>query len=339
MKRFKLLVLTDHRNHSSENSLYSLAKAIRQDERCASVAVASKGNAQNDSFFQGVKGDRIFVNQVEDDFDFHPDGLAFENAQELATSSFDVVWLRMPPPLSKSFCDFLTVTFSTQVVFNNPRGIYNTGSKEFLINFPEVCPPMKICKTLEDITQFKNQHSIVLKPFREYGGKGIVRIDGERVWEGKDETTFDQFSEKIKKEDINYLGVKFLENVGQGDKRIIVVSGMIMGASLRTPAKDSWICNVAMGGTAEKTTIDPEEEEIVAKVNPTLSEMGIVMYGLDTLMGDDGKRVLSEINTTSIGGLPQIAIAEGKPLLEKATQLIWDYIVIKNRSLTNPDGV
>ena len=53
------------------------------------------------------------------------------------------------------------------------------------------------------------------------------------------------------------------------------------------------------------------------------------MYGVDTLVGDDGKRVLSEINTTSIGGLPQIAKMEGKLLVKQATNLIWEYIIQK----------
>ena len=99
-----------------------------------------------------------------------------------------------------------------------------------------------------------------------------------------------------------------------------------MGASLRLPAKNSWLCNVAMGGSSHKTQVESEEIEIIKKLNPTLSKMGIVMYGVDTLVGDDGKRVLSEINTTSIGGLPQLAQQQKKPLVEKTTYLLWKYI-------------
>ena len=100
-----------------------------------------------------------------------------------------------------------------------------------------------------------------------------------------------------------------------------------MGASLRLPAKESWLCNVAMGGTSNFSEADEDELEIVRRVNPILSKMGIVMYGLDTLVDDDGKRVLSEINTTSIGGLPQIAKMTQQPLVEKAIDLIWAYFL------------
>ena len=127
--------------------------------------------------------------------------------------------------------------------------------------------------------------------------------------------------------------MKYLKNVKQGDKRIVVVNGQILGASLRLPADNSWLCNVAMGGSSNITQVEKEEEEIIRIINPTLSDKGIVMYGVDTLVGDDGKRVLSEINTTSIGGLPQIAAMNNLPLLERAIDLIWEFYNDKKKQI------
>jgi glutathione synthase len=123
--------------------------------------------------------------------------------------------------------------------------------------------------------------------------------------------------------------VKFLKNVSQGDKRIVVVNGRIMGASLRLPPTDSWLCNVAKGGSSNFAKADSDEIDMIDKINPKLAEMGIIMYGVDTLVDDDGNRVLSELNTTSIGGLPQIAKLMGKPLVKEAADLIWNYIIEK----------
>ena len=142
--------------------------------------------------------------------------------------------------------------------------------------------------------------------------------------------TFEHFTEKLAGSEIAYLGVKYLKNVSEGDKRIIVVNGKTLGSSLRLPADGSWLCNVAMGGKSIVSKVAEEEVEIVKRINPTLSKMGIVMYGVDTLVGDDGKRVLSEINTTSIGGLPQMARQHKLPLVEEAMDLIWDYF-LKNK--------
>lgn len=334
-----MLVLTDHTNHSKENSLYPLVKAMREHPRCEQLDVATRANPLNNPFFKEHRSRNLFVSKADESFQFHEDGRSFKkNLRKESMLTYDAIWLRMPPPLSKDFLDYLINEFPNQFIINSPKGIYETGTKEFLTNFSELCPPIKICKSIEDIIEFKNRFPIVLKPFREYGGKGIVRIDDDRVWEGKNESTFEDFISRIQYAKIEYLGVKFLKNVSQGDKRIVVVNGRIMGASLRMPPKDSWICNVAMGGSSYFAKADADEIDLVDALNPKLAEMGIVMYGVDTLVGDDGKRVLSELNTTSIGGLPQIAKLTGKSLVKEAADLIWNYItektLIKN-DLTN----
>ena len=328
MKQFKLLILTDHRGHSASNSLYAFVQAMRKHALCSQVDVASRGVQENDYFFEEKQSTDIHVVTADETFAFHKEGRSFfYNLKKESTATYDLVWLRLPPPLSMSFLTFLDSQLANQFIINNPKSIYETGSKEFLINFPEICPTMKICRSMDDIIEFKNRFPIVLKPFREYGGKGLVRIDDDKVWEGKEETIFNDFVEKMKGEDIAYLGVKFLKNVSKGDKRIVVVNGKIMGASLRLPAKDSWICNIAMGGNSNHAEVDEDERAIIEAIDPTLSKMGIVMYGVDTLVGDDGKRILSEINTTSIGGLPQIAQFKGLSLVDEAMDLIWEYFI------------
>jgi len=334
MKQFKLLILTDHSRHSKENSLYALAKAMADHKCSLQVDVASRGIAENDAFFLKQDKDvkQITVTKVDKHFSFSEGGSYFlAHSQKAELSDYDLIWLRMPPPLTPSFLTFLENRFPKQMIINSPKGIYEAGSKAFLVNFPDLCPPMRICESVEDIIAFKKEFPIVLKPFQEYGGKGIVKIKGDTVWEGNDEMTFDDFLDKIDTDAIAYLGVKFLENVSKGDKRIVVVNGKIMGASLRLPAKDSWLCNVSMGGQSNHTEVDEEEIKMIEAINPILSERGIVMYGVDTLVGDDGKRVLSEINTTSIGGLPQIAKFTGKPLVAEAADLIWNYYTDKSR--------
>jgi glutathione synthase len=328
MQKYKVLVLTDHTNHSSENSLYSLACAMRLHPNTERIDVASRGIKENDVFFNTLQSECIWASSVGEDFAFSENGAFLKrNLKAVQLADYDLIWLRMPPPLSKDFLDFLKKKLPKNLIINDPSGIYETGSKAFLMNFKDLCPPIKICKSVQDIIDFKNQFPIVLKPFREYGGRGIIRIENDRVWEGKKEMSFQTFVDQIKNRKIEYLAVKFLKNVALGDKRIIVVNGKVMGASLRLPAKNSWLCNISMGGTSNFAEVDEEEFRIVERINPILSKMGIVMYGLDTLVGDDGKRTLSEINTTSIGGLPQIARIQQKPLVEEAIDLIWQYFL------------
>ncbi len=328
MKKLKLLVLTDHTNHSIENSLYSFVKIVRKHKLCERVDVVSRGNIANHEFFSNHKVCLLKGSRVDDSFDFYPDGRCFfSDLQELLINDYDAVWLRLPPPLSNSFLSFLEKEFPEQLFINAPYGIKTAGSKEFLLKFKSLCPPIQKCVCIYDIERFKRRFPIVLKPFKAYGGQGIIKIDGDTVTDGELTYSFRKFIENHQDKKVEYLAVQYLENVDQGDKRIIVVGGKIMGASLRLPAKDSWICNVAMGGTAMHTEVDEADAHIVAEINPVLSEIGIFMYGIDTLVGNDGLRVLSEINVTSIGGLPQIARFLNKPLLEEASSLILQYIL------------
>ncbi|MDG1435073.1 MAG: glutathione synthetase [Saprospiraceae bacterium] len=327
MQTFKVLVLTDHTNHSAENSMYAMLQSMIRHPGPSQVDIATRANESNDFFFKNFMDKKLSVCKVDVYFAFSPEGKSFQKmVRKESLHNYDVVWLRIPPPLPKPFLIFLKHKFPQIIFINDPDGIYETGSKEFVLNFPEVCPPMKLCQSVEDILAFGNQFPIVLKPLREYGGKGIVKIDGEKVWEGKTETSLSDFLLKIKNSNIEYLAVKFLKNVSQGDKRIVVVNGKIIGSSLRLPAKDSWLCNVAMGGNSVSAEVDDDEIKIVERINPMLSKLGIVMYGVDTLVDDDGKRVLSEINITSIGGVIQMERQQGASLVKRTTNRICDFI-------------
>ncbi len=327
MDSFNMLVITDHRGHSVHNSLYALVKAMSKHPLCAELDIITRGNNLNDFFFNEVSNDYIYATKVDETFQFEQDGQRYvKQLRKKYFSEYDVIWLRLPPPLSASFLTFLTQQFPDKIIINDPKGIYEAGSKAFLMNFQTVCAPMQLCTSIDDINAFRQQFPIVLKPYRDYGGNGIVRIEKDTVWMGNNVVRFDEFISTLDTHKIEYLAVKYLKNVSQGDKRIIVVNGKILGASLRLPAKDSWLCNVAMGGRSNPSEVDKQEQEIVATINPVLTQKGIVMYGVDTLVGDDGLRVLSEINTTSIGGVAQIETQSGRPVVASAIQEIVNYI-------------
>jgi len=323
----KVLLLTDHGSHSSENSLYALAVALLKHEGVGQVDVASRQTPENQDFFKCKIKSKLFATSIDETFAFdekeHP---LLKNIRQVDPGSYPLVWLRLPPPLSYIELTYFEKRFSQSVVINNPSGIWKTGSKAYLLNFRSVCPPMQICRSLDEIDAFRRQFPIVLKPFREYGGKGIVKIDGDHVSIGSKSFSYSKFAQEIVHENIQYLAVKFLKNVSEGDKRIIVVNGKVLGASLRLPPKGSWICNVAMGGTYHVTEIEEAEYRIIEKIDPMLNKAGIVMYGVDTLVDDNGLRVLSEINTTSIGGLTQVAQFENRPLLQEAVSLILEFV-------------
>lgn len=329
MKTIKLLVLTDHSGHNKENSLYELLQEMQQHPNCEYIDIASRGTQKNKDFFHGSEKANLYVSRVTSDFAFSTNGAAFQSLKVTNIHHYDAIFLRLPPVEVDNFLRFLEKACPNKLIINNPSGILTTGSKEFLVNFPSVTPPLKICTSFEEIESFKSKFPIVLKPFRNYGGHGIVRIDNDEVNLGNKIISYDQWKKSLERQKIAYLGVQFLKNVRNGDKRIVVVDGQIIGASLRLPSEGAWLCNASQGGTSNVTVITEEEEQMVKVINPTLSKLGIVMYGIDTLTDDNGKRILSEINTTSIGGLRQIQELYNQPILKRISDRLWNYLIKK----------
>ena len=308
------LVLTDHSGHSAQNSVYSLVNTLRQDSRCQHVDIATRGNPHNQLFFQGART-QVQGFGVKGELTYSMEGTQFDQpTQPLVVTDYDVIWLRLPHPVPQAFFDFLTAATSgtsTQII-NDPRGITVTGDKSFLLHFQEWTPPIRLVRTAEEAEAFAEQFPLVLKPLRAYGGKGIRRIDRP-----EDADTVD-FSEP-------YLAMKFLKNVSQGDKRILVVNGKILAASLRLPAPGQWLCNVAQGGKSIGAEIEVEEHAMIEALAPELLRRGICFCGVDTLVDDDGKRVLSEINTLSIGGFPQAEAQTSRPILQQTIDELFSY--------------
>jgi glutathione synthase len=324
---FKMLVLTDHLTHTKENSIYPLVRALLKHQSCRQIDLASRGNSQNNAFFHQEMTDLLWVSPAKANFRFTDDSRFFKpELKEVSIRDYDFVLLRLPHPVAPSFWTFLQKVYPDSQYLNRPSGIEKTSSKAFLMEVKELCPPMQVCHTLEEVKAFKKQFPIVLKPLRGFGGKGIVRIEGTTAWLGAEQVPLEHFFNTLQKEDFPLLAMQYLKNVSQGDKRVVVVGGEILGASLRIPAKDSWLCNVSQGGHSTATAVTKEEKEMARRLTEILSPLGIQFYGFDTLVDDQGKRVLSEINTMSVGGLPQIEAQSGQPVLSTSADLIWNEV-------------
>jgi glutathione synthase len=325
----KFLVLTDHSGHSKENSVYALMKKLAAQPQVETVMIASRGFEANDAFFDACATDKVYAIPVTENFGFDATKQQFSTTEhQVSIKDFDAILMRLPRPVSEAFLNFVAELGKDKVIINHPNGITKTSTKAFLLNFPSVCPDMKLCHSIEEILDFAAKFPIVLKPLKEYGGKGLLKINGTELNDG--EANFDTATYLRKQKEYieteGYLAMKFLKNVSKGDKRILVVNGKILAASLRLPAEDSWLCNVAQGGTSTPSEVDADEIKIIEIITPKLLAAGILIFGADTLVNDDGKRILSEVNTLSIGGFPQAEKQTGKPILQQTIDEIINYV-------------
>ena len=329
---YRILVLTDHRAQTGENSIYPLVTTLVRHPECASLAVASRGIASNIPFFRDMKTENLYAQYVATDFMYDKNGKSYKQSlSRVDPLSFDVILLRIPRPVSNAFLHFMAGFFKDKVIINHPLGILNTSTKAFLLKMADLCPPMHLCRSVEEVQSFASRFPIVLKPLLGFGGKDIVKIEADRVSTATGTLELDEYFKKtdktLRREGL--LAMQYLKNVDAGDKRILVVNGMVMGASLRIPAPGSWLCNVAQGGRSVKTDITREEIDMIGKITPVLAKENILIYGADTLMNDEGRRVLSELNTLSIGGLRQIEEQSGRPVVKETVEEILKYV--KNR--------
>lgn len=301
---YSFLVLTDTENHSSENSIYGLLNAMFRNRQIGRVKLVSRSAGDSASFFKFPYQMKLRSFTLEREVKYPElNQLKYDGPTDL--KEFDFIFLRLPPPLDPDFASALSRAFPETRIINRPNGIIETGNKQFLLQFPDWIADSFICESWEDLVKAAEQFELVLKPLNDYGGKGIVRMNifANHVRFSDRNLTVEEFRKYYEQHRPVFLAMKYLKNVHLGDKRIVVVNGRVLTASLRYPAPGGWICNISQGGRAENAELELREYEMIEDIDPVLRDRGILYYGMDTLVDDDGKRVLSELNTTSIGGI------------------------------------
>jgi glutathione synthase len=115
---------------------------------------------------------------------------------------------------------------------------------------------------------------------------------------------------------------RYVPQVRQGDKRIILVDGEPVGAINRVPAKGEARSNLHVGGRPEKAVLTAREQEICGRIGPELKKRGLIFTGIDVI-GD----FITEINVTSPTGIWEIRRFDGTDI----AALIWNAVESKVR--------
>src|SRR5438105_12144407 len=179
-------------------------------------------------------------------------------------------------------------------------------------------PQTLISRDLDEINSFRDKHgAVVIKPLHGHGGAAVFRVMPQDMNFG---SLFDMFSVTFREP---WVIQRFLPEVKEGDKRIILVDGEFAGAVNRVPAADDLRSNMVRGGVPKAAGLTKREREICKRIGPALRERGLIFVGIDVIDG-----YLTEINVTSPTGIRAIQNLGGPDV----AAMIWDVIEGKGRS-------
>ncbi|MBB6306831.1 glutathione synthase [Xanthobacter tagetidis] len=230
-------------------------------------------------------------------------------------AEMDVVLMRQDPPFDMAYVTathLLERIHPKTLVVNDPAHVRNAPEKIFVTEFPDLMPPTLISRDLDEIKAFRAEFGdVVMKPLYGNGGAAVFRLAADDLNFG---SLYDLFATTFREP---WVIQRFLPAVKHGDKRIILVDGAAAGAVNRVPSEGDLRSNMVRGGAAKPTDLTPREQEICARIGPSLKKMGLIFVGIDVIDGN-----LTEINVTSPTGLRAIKRLGGPDIAVE----IWDKI-------------
>jgi glutathione synthase len=243
------------------------------------------------------------------------DHFTLGEARHCDLSRADVVLMRQDPPFDMAYITATHILERLQpktLVVNDPAHVRNAPEKLFVTEFKDLMPPTLITSDRAEIASFRAEHKdIILKPLYGNGGAGVFRVKPDDENLGALLEMFTAFYREP------VIVQRYVPEVRQGDKRIILVDGEFAGAINRVPAAGEARSNMHVGGRPEATTLTSREKEICAALGPELKRRGLIFTGIDVI-----GNYLTEINVTSPTGIQEVKRFGGADI----AALIWDAI-------------
>jgi len=233
-------------------------------------------------------------------------------------NDIDVVLMRQDPPFDMAYitaCHLLELLKPDTLVLNDPEHVRSGPEKLYPLLLPEFMPPTLISRDRSEIQAFRDDHKdLFVKPHYGFGGGDVFRVKPE-------DSNFGPLIELFLGRTREPLIVQaFLPAVADGDKRIILIDGEVIGGFNRVPIKGHARSNLAVGGTAEPSDLSEADLAICAAIGPDLKARGQVLVGIDVIGGK-----LTEVNNTSPTGVQQVRDFTGRD----PAAMFWD--VVQNK--------
>jgi glutathione synthase len=230
----------------------------------------------------------------------------FGAAEEVRLADVEAVFIRKDPPFDAMYL-YATLLLERArgrtLIINDPRGLREGNEKLYALHFPRWMPKTLVSNDKTQIFDFVKSvgGKGVIKPLDLAGGAGVMMLS-------PDDKNAKSIVELVTMEGTRYAMVQeFLPAVVDGDKRILLLDGELLGAINRIPRADDFRSNIHVGGSVEACDVTKEERAMIADLAPRLKQDGLIFVGLDVIGGR-----LTEVNVTSPTGIQQLSQHEGR---------------------------
>ncbi len=249
-----------------------------------------------------VRGEAIALRVSDEDADWYRES----GRQLTALADFDVVLMRQDPPFDG---EYLAATWLLERaeaegarIYNRPAALRDHSEKLAIAEFPALAPASLVsCREGEIQAFIEAQGDVILKPLDGMGGSGIFRVRADDPNRNVIVETVSDLGRR------RLMAQRFLPEIAQGDKRILLVAGRAAPYVLaRFPRAGETRGNLAVGGTGVAQELSPDDCRIAAALGPLLWSRGLFLVGIDVI----GDR-LTEINVTSPTCLVEIHAQTG----------------------------
>jgi glutathione synthase len=214
---------------------------------------------------------------------------------------FDAVFMRKDPPVDLAYLAATHILSlldpAGTLVLNNPRGLRDANEKLYALHFPDVIPPSLVTAEIPRLKAFLDElgGQMIIKPLDGCGGAGVFHLH-------RDDRNLNSILEMSTANGTRLLmAQRYLPEIREGDKRVIVLNGQPLGAVLRVPREDEHRGNIHVGGTCRSAPLTARDRAITAAVAPHLQRDGLYFVGLDII-----GHWLTEVNVTSPTGIQEI---------------------------------
>ena len=203
------------------------------------------------------------------------------------------ILIRQDPPFN---LEYISATYILEKIknrvkiINDPTSIRNVSEKLYASKYLKFMPATIFTQNIEEIKKFfKKNKKVILKPIHSYSGNDIHLLN--------------KFNYKFIKKFIRKHGFivcqKYLSKIIDGDKRVFLMNGKIVGFISRVPKKGSFLSNMSKGAKPTYKKLTKIEKNISRIVAQNLKKENIFFSGIDFI----DQKLNGDINVTSPTGL------------------------------------